>query len=278
MVDFLGKFRLVFFRNACLFQFLPVFVRFLFLAYRISQAVVDGLDFLAQVVVLLFFIHFGADIAVDFRFQPSDLDFLVQHAVNQAKPVHNVRLFQYVLPLFRRQDELGGQEIGGFAGIRNGFQLFHLLIGKALLRVAEPFEEFLQKGSSVGLCPKFIVRGRFFQVVHFRHEASFAVVDAPDFYAGHPFCQYPHQPAGELEHLADFRYGAYGVYVRRLFSVPFQGGYDIAVAPAGKAHRVGRILPAYVKVHRHFRINYNVLQRYQGQGEAIVFSCLFTHI
>ena len=101
----------------------------------------DGLDFLTQVIVLLFLVHFGPHVTVDFRFQPADLDFLVQQVVNQAEPVHYIRFFQYVLALPGRKEELGRKEVRRFAGVRNLLELLHLFIGKALFGVSEPFKE-----------------------------------------------------------------------------------------------------------------------------------------
>ena len=141
MVDDFSDFGLEFLGDARFFQLFPVVFGFLFLAYRITQAVMDGLDFLTQVIVLLFLVHFGPHVTVDFRFQPADLDFLVQQVVNQAEPVHHIRFFQYVLTLAGRKEELGRKEVRRFAGVRNLLELLHLFIGKALFGVSEPFKE-----------------------------------------------------------------------------------------------------------------------------------------
>ena len=80
VVDLLLELSLLFFGDGRGFQLLTVFFRFLLLTYGVAQAVLDGLHFRAQEVVLLLLVHPLSDFLIDVAFQLADGDFTI-HAL-----------------------------------------------------------------------------------------------------------------------------------------------------------------------------------------------------
>ena len=92
MVDFFLDFFFVFFGDAALCQLFSVHVGFFFLVFGVAQFFLDGLELLAQVVVLLLFVHFLADFFFDFRFQAAYSDFFMNQLQHDAQALHDVQL------------------------------------------------------------------------------------------------------------------------------------------------------------------------------------------
>ena len=211
----------------------------------------------------------------------NDLDFHIKIALDELQAGCDVGFFEDSLSLLRLQKQLGRNEIGGFAGIGDALQLFHLVFGQALLRVVEPFEEGLQECSSESFGAEFIFRLDFFDIIHISGQETVAAGDLQEFHAGYSFDEHADEASRHLEHLCHFDDSADVVKVvfLRYFhaGILLHGHDEVSFAFPCKAHGFDGFFSSDVQIDGHAGINDYISQRHYREVERLISVLYFIH-
>ena len=130
------------FRHFHFFQFFQITVDLVDVLGLFTQFFFDGLQLLAQEILLLILVHFALGFEVDLILHVQHFDFIIQIFVDVAKSFERILFFQDSLGFLDLQFQVGGNDIGQFARFLNVFGYDQDLVGYLFSQLADLFEFF----------------------------------------------------------------------------------------------------------------------------------------
>ncbi len=197
-------------RHGALLQLLPVLRRFLLRGLAVAELIMNGFDFLAQIVIVLLLFHAAPHVLIQLHFQRAYFHLRVHQGLHLAEPGGNVRKLEHLLPFLGRHEELGSDKVRRLPRVIDGFELLHELIRQVLLRFIEPLEKALQNDPAVSLHFHAGTHG-LHHVPHGRGEVPVPALDGGDLHPGNALREHAKNAPGELEHLLDFHHRAHRI-------------------------------------------------------------------
>ena len=241
----------------------------------VAKLGLNGLDLLAQVIVLLVFLNLLLDAGLHLLLHIGQLGFTHQNAAEGFQPVLHLQLFQNGLTVLQSGEHVGGDDVGQLVGlvhVHHGAQrlLRHTHAGIAIL-----FKKGV-RGTHQRLHLGGVGRYVLTHQPHGGHQARVLLQDGSQHPAADTLHQHTDAVAGQVQHLLDLGNRAHAAQIAQLrlidFSIHLCHQKDALVAHHGLLQRGHALGPAHIKVQHHMGKNHHPPERKHRHAQQQAFA------